>query len=155
MPAFSAKLIRPEGTGTWTYLNVPFDAASLFGSKAHIKVKGTVNGVSYRSTLMVHGSGTYYMVVNQAIREAASVQAGDTVEVTMDKDTEPRTVSVPQDLQSALEEHDRAGHYFAQLSYSAQKEYTDWLESAKKPETRISRIQKAISLLEEGKRLKG
>ncbi|WP_079914540.1 YdeI/OmpD-associated family protein [Paenibacillus sp. 32352] len=154
MPAFTARLIRPEGTGTWTYLNVPFDAESLFGTKAHIKVKGTVNGIPYRSTLMLHGGGTHYMVVNQAIREAAGVQAGDTVEVTMEEDMEPRAVDIPDDLQTALEEHVEAGRFFAKLPYSAQKVYVDWIEAAKKADTRTRRIQKAIALLEEGKRLK-
>ncbi|WP_282937867.1 YdeI/OmpD-associated family protein [Paenibacillus sp. RC67] len=154
MPLFSAQLIRPEGTGTWTYLNVPFDAESHFGTKTHIKVKGTVNHVPYRSTLMLHGNGTHYMVVNQTIREAAGVQAGDTVEVTMEEDTEPRTVEIPDDLLSALDKHDRAGEFFSKLPYSAQKVYVDWIESAKKAETRTSRVQKTIIMLEEGKRLK-
>ena len=39
--SFEAVLIRPEGVGTWTYLNIPRDISSTFGSKGQVKVKGT------------------------------------------------------------------------------------------------------------------
>ena len=67
MRQFEEMLYRPEGTGTWTYVKVPFPADEAFGSKGQIKVKGTVNGVPYRSTLMPDGSGRHFMVVTQAI----------------------------------------------------------------------------------------
>lgn len=156
MRIFPSRLIRPEGTGTWTYLDVPFDVEETFGSRSQIKVKGTVNGVPFRSTLMPHGNGTHYMVVNQSIRESAGVQPGDTVEVAMEQDTEARTVIVPNDLEEALQkENPSLLEPFLRLSYSHQKEYVDWIESAKKAETRTRRIEKAVVLLQEGKRLKG
>lgn len=156
MPTFSSRLIRPEGTGTWTYLDVPFDVEQAFGSRSQVKVKGTVNGVSYRGTLMPHGNGTHYMVVNQSLRESAGVQAGDTVDVEMEQDKEARTVDVPDDLRAALQAAAPSLlEPFLQLSYSHEKEYIDWIESAKKAETRARRIEKAVELLKEGKRLKG
>jgi uncharacterized protein YdeI (YjbR/CyaY-like superfamily) len=44
---------------------------------------------------------------------------------------------------------------FATLSYSHKKEYVDWIESAKKPETRASRIEKAITMIGTPKTPKG
>jgi len=41
---------------------------------------------------------------------------------------------------------------FTALSYSHQKEYVDWVEQAKKPETRANRIEKVITLLASGKK---
>lgn len=43
---------------------------------------------------------------------------------------------------------------FEQFAYSHQKAYVDWIEDSKKEETRARRIDKAIELLAEGKRLK-
>jgi uncharacterized protein YdeI (YjbR/CyaY-like superfamily) len=54
-----------------------------------------------------------------------------------------------------LEEVDKANEAFQKLSYSHQKEYVEWIEAAKKNETRAGRIEKAIGMLPEGKRLKG
>lgn len=154
MHTFEAVLIRPEGTGTWTYLNVPFRAEEAFGSKAQVKVKGTVNGVPYRGSIMPHGDGSHYMVVKQELREAAGVTAGDSVAVTMELDTDKREVDVPQDLQAELETDEAAARTFDGLSYSHRKEYVTWIESAKKPETRTKRIARAVEMLAEGKKLK-
>jgi hypothetical protein len=152
---FSAQLIRPDSTGSWTYFIVPFSAEDSFGSRSQIKVKGTVNGIPFRSSLMPNGNGNHYMVVNKTIRDLAGAQAGDTVEVIMEADLEIRTLMVPDDLLFKLEEVDKANEAFQKLSYSHQKEYVEWIEAAKKTETRAGRIEKAIGMLLEGKRLKG
>ncbi|WP_147423897.1 YdeI/OmpD-associated family protein [Cohnella endophytica] len=154
MKAFSAKLIRPEGTGTWTYLTVPFPAEETFGSKGQIRVKGTVNGATFRSSLMPHGDGRHYLVVNQALRAASGVTEGDSVDVTMELDTEERGLEVPEDFLAKLGESARAQAFFDDLAYSYRKEYVTWIDSAKKAETRANRIVKSIGLLEAGKKLK-
>ncbi|WP_141334157.1 YdeI/OmpD-associated family protein [Paenibacillus sp. tmac-D7] len=152
---FEAKLHRPEGIGTWTYVKVPFQVESVFGAKGQVKVKGTVNGVPYRSSVMPQGDGIHYLVVKRELREAAGAASGDTVKVSMERDTEERTIEVPDDLSAALRQHPAAESRFEQASYSHRKEYVDWIVSAKKPETRAGRIEKAIGMLAEGRRLKG
>jgi hypothetical protein len=154
MHEFEAKLIRPEGTGTWTYVTVPFTVEEVFGGKAQVKVKGTINGTTYRGSLMPHGDGKHYMVVNKSLREAADATAGHIVKVTMERDAEIREVQIPEDFQSKLEANEEAAAFFNNLAYSYQKEYVAWIDSAKKPETRADRIHKAIEKLAEGKRLK-
>ncbi|MDF2960235.1 MAG: hypothetical protein K0S39_1970 [Paenibacillus sp.] len=152
---FSTRLIRPDTAGSWTYLIVPIAVEDSFGSRSQVKVKGTVNGIAYRSSLMPNGDGTHYMVVNKTIRDAAGVQPGDTVEVVMEPDFEARTVVIPGDLSVRLEQSPEANESFQKLSFSYQKEYVDWIEAAKKAETRANRIEKTISMVLEGKRLKG
>jgi uncharacterized protein YdeI (YjbR/CyaY-like superfamily) len=73
-------------------------------------------------------------------REAAGVQAGQQVEVTMELDTEPRTVEVPDDLAAALVMTPGAREAFDALPYSARKEYVRQVETAKAQETRQRRI---------------
>lgn len=57
-----------------------------------------------------------------------------------------KTVEVPKDVKAAFKE---AGvlTYFDKLAYSHRKEYVQWIVGAKKAETRVSRIDKAISKL--------
>ncbi|WP_164821746.1 YdeI/OmpD-associated family protein [Paenibacillus koleovorans] len=154
--SFESILVRPPGTGTWTYLIVPFNAEAVYGSKGQIKVKGTVGGVPFRSTLMPSGGeGGHYMVVNRDIRDALGVSAGDAVQVELELDTAAREVTVPAALQEALDADEEAGQRFEKLSYSHKKEYVDWIESARKAETRASRIEKALGMLKSGTRLKG
>lgn len=44
---FTAVLIRPEGVGTWAYLDIPFDVEKVFGEKSRVKVKGILNNIAY------------------------------------------------------------------------------------------------------------
>jgi hypothetical protein len=155
MLTFTAALYRPEGIGTSTFITAPFSVEQEFGTRAQVKVKGTVNGVPFRSSLMPYGNGTHYMAINQALREAAGISAGDEADFTLELDTEARVVEVPEDVNAALQENAAAGESFERMSYSHRKEYVEWINSAKKPETRTSRIAKAMVMLAEGKRLKG
>jgi hypothetical protein len=66
--SFEAELIRPEGVGTWTYLNIPREIASMFGSQRQVKVKGTIEGYPFRSTALPMGDGSHYLVVGKDIR---------------------------------------------------------------------------------------
>ncbi|WP_214658996.1 DUF1905 domain-containing protein [Candidatus Formimonas warabiya] len=42
---FEAKLERPDGVGTWTFLAIPFNIEETYGVKSQVRVKGTVNGI--------------------------------------------------------------------------------------------------------------
>ena len=85
----------------------------------------------------------------------SSAKVGEAVEVVLSVDTAPRTVTPPDDLQSALIASEGMEQAFGQLSYSQQKELVDWIAGAKKPETRARRIEKSLERLRTGQRLKG
>ncbi len=151
---FEAVLERPDVTGAWTFLRVPFDVQEVFGSRARVAVKGSVNGVAVRSSLLPQGDGAHILVVNKSVRDQAGADAGDFVSVTLERDAEPRTVDTPPDLASALADAGVDSSAFEGMSYSHKKEYVDWIESARRPETRARRISKAVSMIGEGRRLK-
>ncbi len=153
--SFEAVLIRPEGAGTWTYLNIPSEVSSSFGSKGQVKVKGTIEGYPYRSTALPMGDGSHYLVVGKDIRDQIKKVVGDSVKVTLELDLEERQVVIPDDLRRALENQPEAMIGFEKLSYSQQKLYVDWILSAKLEETRSNRIEKALSQLTQGKKLRG
>jgi len=147
---FNAILRRPEGVGTWTYLDIPVDVSATFGVKGQVKVKGTINGQPFRSSALPHGDGTHYLVVGQPIRNALGVTQGDTVQVTLEFDHEARRVSIPDDLARALEANPQAKLAFDTLPYSHKKQYIEWIEGARKEITRQSRLAKTIERLPQG-----
>jgi len=63
--------------------------------------------------------------------------------VTVERDDAPRTVTVPADLAAALDAAGRSAAFDA-LSYSHQREYVDWIEEAKRADTRARRIAKTV-----------
>ena len=152
---FTAMLDHPDVVGAWTYITVPFSVERLFGTRARVAVAVTLNGVHFRGSLLPQSDGTHIVVVNKTVQEAAKAGPGDTVDVALEADTAPRTVSIPYDLAAALAGAEEARGRFETMSYSHKKEYVDWIESAKRVETRAGRIQKALSMISVGQRLKG
>ncbi len=65
-----------------------------------------------------------------------------------------RTVAVPADLKSrlALKKHAAAKSCFDAFPFSAKRDYVEWLETAKRPETRAKRLATTLEWLAEGKR---
>lgn len=153
--SFEAVLIKPEGVGTWTYLNIPREVSDTFGSKGQVKVKGTINGYAFQSTALPHGDGTHYLVVGKGIRDQVGAAHGDKVLVTIELDTAERHVDIPEDLEREFASHPAVRAVFEKLPYSHQKEYVNWVLSAKQEATRQRRVEKALTLLSLGKKLRG
>jgi hypothetical protein len=152
--SFEAILIKPEGVGTWTYLNIPRDVSESFGSKGQVKVRGTINGYPFRGTAMPRGDDTHFLVVKKGIRDQIQATQGNTVLVTLELDPEDRQMVIPENLAWVFASQPLAKDAFERLSYSHQKEYVDWIQSAKKEETRQRRTEKALELLFRGAKLR-
>ncbi|KAF5665082.1 hypothetical protein FHETE_6797 [Fusarium heterosporum] len=61
--------------------------------------------------------------------------------------------AVPEDFQSALDENEAAGEFFKGLNRTKRYTFIQRLETAKRPETRIKRIEQFVALLASGKSL--
>ena len=147
MPTFDTTL-KQEGK-TATGIEVPAEVVASLGSSKKPAVKVTLNGYVYRSTLAVM-DGRFMLPVSAEHRQGAGLQAGDRVEVTLELDTEPRVVSVPADLQTALEGDAVALEHFAALSYSGKRQHVLAVEGTKNPDTRARRVAKVIQTLRDG-----
>ncbi|HEV2643610.1 MAG TPA: YdeI/OmpD-associated family protein [Candidatus Elarobacter sp.] len=62
------------------------------------------------------------------------------------------SLSVPDDLRQALARNPNAARNFDAFSPSSRKGYLHWLNSAKRPETRASRIAEIVSLSEQNRK---
>lgn len=124
---------------------VPFDPKVVFG-KVRAPVKVTLNGYTYKSTIASMG-GQVFIPLKKSHREAAGVEGGQQVKVTIDHDTEKREVEVPRDLAKALKARPPAWEGWAELSFTHQREYVEAIEEAKKPETRARRIEKTVEAI--------
>jgi len=113
-------------------------------------VVATVNGYSWRTTVTRMG-GEFLLGLNRAVREAAAVETGDTVEVKVELDQAPREVELPEALAGALANDAEARAGFDRLSYTHRKEYARWVEEARREETRQRRVAQALERLRQGK----
>ncbi|MBZ9751084.1 YdeI/OmpD-associated family protein [Deinococcus sp. HMF7604] len=147
MPTFETTLRLERKTATG--IEVPPHIVAELGTGKKPAVTVTLNGYTYRSTVAVMG-GRYMLPVSAEHRQGAGVQAGDHVSVTLHLDTEPRQVTVPDDLQAALDGTPGASERFRRLSYSQQRQHVLAVEGTKNPETRARRVAKTIQMLTEG-----
>jgi hypothetical protein len=138
--------IDPAGGGG-AVVRLPDDVAASFGTSRAIRVKGTVDGVAYRSNLMPVGGGAFCLGVHKATREAAGVTFGDAVRVTVERDDEPREVVVPPELQAALDADPDAKIAWERLAPSHRREHASAVADAKKPETRERRVAAVLAAL--------
>ncbi len=125
-----------------TAITIPFDVEKVFGGK-RVPIKATINDADYRTTIF-RMRGKYFVVVPKKFREAAGVKAGETITISMQKDTEPRVIKAPEDLAKALNENPAAKEAWENLSFTHRKEYVMAIEDAKREETRNRRIAKTI-----------
>lgn len=130
---------------TATGITVP-EVLEQLGAGRRPSVSVTMNGHTFRTTVGSMG-GVAKIPVSSAVRAEAGVAAGDVLDVEVLLDTAPRQVSVPDDLAAALAGHPQAREFFTQLSYSRQHAYVTWIEQAKKPDTRASRVAHTADLL--------
>ena len=120
---FKTKLLGEAGSEV-AALKPPFYVPATFGRKGRIPVKGTINGFPFRSSLMNMGDG-HMMVVNAQLRAGAQCKAGDMVEVVLELDEEPRTVTVPAYLKKIIHADEKTKAAWAKLSFTHQKEYVE------------------------------
>ena len=92
------------------------------------------------------------LIVLKDIRQKIGKGPGDPVDVVVAEDLNPRVVEVPADLDEALKHKPKALLFFRGLSYTDQKGYVQWIESAKKQETRAARVAKTVAMLRQGKK---
>jgi len=141
--------LQPRGPAAAIVLTDEQVAALARGPKSP-PVKVTVNGGYTFDGRVGRMGGEYLVGFNKAIRAAAGVEAGETIDVVIVADTAERTVEVPEDLAGAMTS---AGvmDAFTTLAPSHRKEYVRWVTEAKRPETRAKRITEAVQKIGQGK----
>ena len=137
----------------WTAFRVPFSVEKVWGSRARVSVRGTINGFAFRNSVFPDGKGAHFMMVNKAMQAGAKVRPGQTVAVAMAPDTAPRKVAVPAVLKRALAGNAKARENFAAFSWSQRKAYVDFIQGAKQAETRERRAAKSVAMLAAGKKI--
>ncbi|MCA1597526.1 MAG: YdeI/OmpD-associated family protein [Chloroflexi bacterium] len=138
------------GGKTATGIQVPDEVVAGLGAGKRPAVHVTLNGYTYRSTVAVMG-GQFMLPVSAEVRSHAGVAAGDEVDVDMALDTAPREVTLPVAFSEALAADAAAHEFFDGLSYSNQRRIVLSIEDAKTAETRQRRIDKAVTMLREGR----
>ncbi len=136
---------------TATGFKVPEEIVKSLGESRKPPVCVTINGYTYRSSIAFMG-GVFMLPVSADVRANTGLAAGDEAEVKLEPDNKPREVMMPADFSKALGNNKNAKEFFEGLSYSNKLRHVLSIDGAKTPETRLRRIEKAISTLEAGRK---
>ena len=134
------------GGKTATGIEVPAEIVEALDAGRRPPVSVTVNGHTYRTTV-ASMAGRFMIPLSAENRSAAGLAAGDEVDVEIALDSAPREMKAPDDLVKALQASPEAEAFFESLSFSHKRSYVDWIEGAKKDETRQRRVEQAVELL--------
>lgn len=92
-------------------------------------------------------------MINNEIREKIGKESGDLVDISIMVDASPVIIVLPNDLKDALKKNSKARKFFESIAPSHKKAFVQWIENAKMDETRKNRVEKAVDMLSEGKKL--
>lgn len=138
--------VVPTGKTTATVVLSQEQVDALRGSpgRGRVPLAITYRKQVFRTSISVY-RGQWMMVVNQAMRDGGMTPPGTyTADVVMD--ASERTVDVPDDLAAAIDAAGLRPAWDAQ-SYTNRKEFARGVTEAKKPETRMRRIDKVVDAL--------
>lgn len=130
------------------FIDFPFDVNMEFGTRKQAPVKVWFDGHYERKSLLPKGGGKHRLSVSAAVRQAIGKSDGDMVNMIVEKDTDPRTVDLPEDLQWLLDNEPDVKERFIKMGYSAQKFFTDWVSSTSDPDSRVNRINKLFEYIQ-------
>ena len=116
-------------------IEIPFDVEKEFGAK-RVKVKAKFDNIEYRGSIVKMGGPCHIIGITKDIRKKLGKDPGDIIFVEVEKDEEERVVEVPKDFAKNMEENPEAKGFYESLSYSGKRKYVNWINSAKKAETR-------------------
>jgi hypothetical protein len=140
---------KQQHKGGWAYVALPGIPKEVRQKTGLTRVRGLVDDYPLSQFhLLPMKNGNMMLPIKTAIRKQIGKEVGDYVQVELYLDDSP--VVIPDDFLVCLMESPEANEFFITLSETNQKYYIDWVEEAKKLETKADRICKVIERLERG-----
>jgi hypothetical protein len=141
---------RPQGG---IEVRLPFDANDAWGEKDRHYVAGTIGGFRFRGALTAVEDG-FRLHLGPAWCRDPRVGPGTEASVVIEPEG-PQFGGLSPDFRAALGDDPAARRFFESLATFYRNGYVDWIEAAKRPETRTRRIADAVAALKRGERDRG
>ncbi len=151
MITFSTRILKFEKKGEktgWRYIEISNLQAEKIkpGYRVSFRVKGKLDDYRLEKTaILPMGDGSFILPINGTIRKALAKQEGDTVNVQLEYDARPLTLS--SDFIRCLKDEPVAYDFFKALPKSHQNYFSKCIESAKTENTKVKRIPMAVMAL--------
>jgi uncharacterized protein YdeI (YjbR/CyaY-like superfamily) len=144
---FAAVLERTGDRLNWTVVRVPLDVAKIWGKPGQLRVKGRINGFTFRSSLFPDGKGSHFMMVNKKMQAGAGVQPGSKAQFRLEPDTAAREVTAPKELLKVLSQSKRLRKFYDSFNDSYRRYMCEWVGEGKHSDTRVRRAEQLAERL--------
>ena len=135
-------VLQPDNTALkWVIVKVPFDPAKAWPKRNRLRVKGAINGFSFRTSLFSSVEHGHILLVNKQMQKGGKVGIGDLADIVLEPDLEERPTTVPSELEKLLKQDRALKKWFGQLSPSARKYIGATIDACKSPEARTNRAE--------------
>lgn len=138
-------VLQPDNTALkWIIVKVPFDPTKAWPKRNRLRVKGTINGFPFRTSLFNSVKHGHILLVNKQMQKGAKVALGGLAEIALEPDLEERPASVPPELEKLLKQDRALKKWFGQLSPSMRKYIQATIDACKSPEARMNRAEQMV-----------
>ncbi len=145
---FEAVLEKLDGEWGFSFVIFPFDVEQEFGTRAHVRVVGTLDEIPIDRSLLPRSDGTHLIVINTELRKKAKIKTGDTIQVQVWREAYNDTPEQCEELNFMLEESTKLKTKFEKLNPGTKRQIAYWIGTAKQAETRAKRAVLIIQRLE-------
>jgi hypothetical protein len=115
------------------------------GLETHYRVIVEISGVELNRAILAPKSGQPYLIIGLQTLHELGLQEGSPIEMTLRADPNPTTFDVAEELLEALAQDDEARERWESFTPGKRRSLNHYVDSAKRPETRIRR---AVELTE-------
>lgn len=129
-------------------VKLPGESMEYFKKKEYIPVRGTIDGKSFKGTLIPRKNERHALFINSEIRSMTGKSVSDEIQVNIEYDPETRELTVPEDMELLLSADTRIYKAFIELSAAQRREIIRYIKDAKRTATRLSRIRKLEEFLQ-------
>jgi hypothetical protein len=152
---FETKLFK---INDWTILRLPEDASEKLPSRGMTMVKGTINGIPFKTLLEPDGKygpglkPSHWFAPSQKLLNEVSAKSGDTVQVSLESTKEWIEPEVPADVKKALSSSPKAEALWKDITPMARWDWIRWIRAVKTPATRQKHLEVMLDKLNKGMR---
>lgn len=133
-----------------TFAGFPYDVRKEFGTGGPVRINCWIDGVHKTGSLVPIGNGEHAIHIRKEILKQIGKQEGDEVGMVVEQNLEPPILAIPDDFQWLLDEDPELKQKFEALAFSYKAAIIDYVNQAKRPDTRAKRIENLIQRIKSG-----
>lgn len=135
-------VLQPDNTALkWVIVKVPFDPVKAWPKRNRMRVKGTINGFPFRTSLFGSAQNGHILLVNKQMQKGGKVGLGGLAEIVLEPDLAERPATVPAELEKLLRQDRALRKWVGQLSPSMRQYIGAYIDASKNADSRQKRAE--------------